>query len=79
MKEKYFYFVFQESHSSPENREHATYGVKVAPDGDRSACCDSISDVSLSEPALSELVRLCNELELSPIHLRDVVEDFLIQ
>ena len=77
MKGKYFYFVFQESRSSPDLCEYVTYGIKVAPDSDHSACCDSISDVSLSEPALAALVRRCNELELSPIHLRDVVEDFL--
>ena len=79
MKGKYFYFVFQESRLSPELREYVTYGVKVAPDGDRDACCDCISDVSLSETALASLVQRCNELELNPVGLRDVVEDFLVQ
>jgi hypothetical protein len=36
-----------------------------------------VSDITCDEEAICELVELCNRLELSPIHLYDVVEDFL--
>lgn len=56
-------------------KEHTTYGVELW------QLCQAvrvIPDVSLDEASVRELVRLCNELELDPIHLDDVVEDFLI-
>ena len=37
----------------------------------------SVHDITADKQALSELVDLCNHLELSTIHLNDVVEDFL--
>ena len=47
-----------------------SYGIAVYDSG--------ISTVISSDrEAVEELVRLCNRLELSPIHLNDVAEDFL--
>ena len=37
----------------------------------------SVHDVTSNKQALDELVSLCNRLELSTVHLMDVVEDFL--
>ena len=37
----------------------------------------SVHDVTTDKQALDELVSLCNRLELSTVHLMDVVEDFL--
>lgn len=37
----------------------------------------SAGDVTDDREALAELVRKCNELGLDPIHLGDVVEDFI--
>lgn len=37
----------------------------------------SVHDVTSDKEALAELVALCNRLELSTIHLKDAVEDFL--
>ena len=37
----------------------------------------SVHDVTTDKQALNELVSLCNRLELSTVHLMDVVEDFL--
>ena len=37
----------------------------------------SIDDISTNEMEIKDLVDKCNRLELSPIHLYDVVEDFL--
>ena len=37
-----------------------------------------IQDVSTDKTKVEKLVNLCNELDLSPIHLNDVLEDFLV-
>ncbi len=38
----------------------------------------TISNVSSDADKLSKLIALCNTLELSPLHLPEVVEDFLL-
>ena len=38
----------------------------------------SVHDITTDKQALDELVSLCNRLELSTVHLMDVVEDFLV-
>ena len=37
----------------------------------------TVCDVTDDKQAIAELVALCNRLELSIVHLMDVVEDFL--
>jgi hypothetical protein len=37
----------------------------------------SVRDMTEDRQEIAELVSLCNHLELSPLHLHDVVEDFL--
>lgn len=37
-----------------------------------------IEDISTEKEKIEKLVRLCNELDLDPIHIHDVVEDFLV-
>lgn len=37
----------------------------------------AIRDISPNKAEIAKLVELCNRLKLSPIHLNDVVEDFL--
>ena len=37
----------------------------------------SVNDITSNKTALAELVRLCNNLNLSAVHLHDVIEDFL--
>ena len=36
-----------------------------------------ISDLSVNIEPVERLVELCNDLQLDPIHLQDVVSDFL--
>ena len=36
-----------------------------------------INDLSINKDRVSKLVYLCNDLQLDPIHIDDVVEDFL--
>ena len=36
----------------------------------------SVSDVSTDRHSLERLIYLCNELNLDPIHLNDILEDY---
>ena len=38
---------------------------------------ESISDISTDIEPIERLVEICNNLQLDPIHLQDVVTDFL--
>lgn len=35
-------------------------------------------DLTTNPTLVTNLVKLCNDLNLSPIHLKDVLEDFLV-
>lgn len=37
----------------------------------------AIEDVACNKPSIEKLIALCNRMSLSPIHLPDVVQDFL--
>ncbi len=54
--------------------EYISYGIELR-HGDE--VIESIKDIDTDGEAVGNLCRLCNELKLSPIHFRDVVEDYL--
>lgn len=69
------YLLLEDVVTSGEITYH-TYGIAVIQLGqDRR---DEYHDICMDHDAASALVEKCNELNLDPIHLKDVVEDFLI-
>lgn len=57
-----------------------SYGIAAYADSEENGIATivaSVHDVTTDKQALDELASLCNRLELSTIHLLDVVEDFL--
>ena len=57
-----------------------SYGIAAYADAEEEGTATivaSVHDVTTDKQALDELVSLCNRLELSTVHLMDVVEDFL--
>lgn len=56
-----------------------SYGIAAYADAEdgTATIVASIHDVTADKQALSELVETCNRLELSLLHLDDVIEDFL--
>lgn len=56
-----------------EDRPHIGYGIGCRADN------SAFEDMSADPIALANLINLCNKLKLSPLHLEDVVEDFLIE
>lgn len=57
-----------------ENESHIGYGIEYS--GEDGLIL--LEDIACHNEELAELIRLCNTLSLSPIHLSDVVEDFLL-
>ena len=55
-----------------------TYGIAcVEEDDGYTELVTQISDVSTNQNEMESLVKLCNQMQLDPIHLRDVGEDFI--
>lgn len=55
---------------------YVAYGI-IAIDIANHSELSYVSDVSLEESAVDELVNLCNEENLELLHLADVINDFL--
>ena len=59
-----------------------SYGIVAYSNADRDGSktiVASVRDVTSDKAGLSRMVNDCNNLELSIVHLNDVVEDFLLQ
>jgi biotin synthase-related radical SAM superfamily protein len=64
------------------NETRTSYGIVAYSNADQDGTktiVASVRDVTSDKVSLSKLVNDCNRLELSTIHLNDVVEDFLLQ
>lgn len=57
-----------------ESGTHRGYGIAVVID---SNIVQKAEDISTDEKAVAHLVSLCNQMELSPTHFLDVVDDFI--
>ncbi len=56
-----------------QKRMHAVYGVDVF------QRVQSVPDIFTDGQSAEQFVNLCNQLQLAPIHLRDVIEDVLVK
>lgn len=57
-----------------DEKEYIGYGIKYADEETNIV----YEDISMNIEMVSWLVEFCNSLVLSPLHLSDVVEDFLV-
>jgi len=71
---RYIYRVVSCVMTDRESGLYRTYGIEVCENGDP---VETIQDISLDRDAVAGLVHTCNRERLEPMHLRDVVEDFL--
>ncbi len=58
---------------SLDGKRYHCYGVRLYYAGTEV----SVEDLSLDKQAVEALVEKCNRLQLSPIHFREVLEDFM--
>lgn len=59
---------------SANGTQYDTYGITVLVDGEP---LSTIGDLSVDPAAVKRLIDLCNREELDPIHLDEVIENFL--
>lgn len=70
-----FYKIRQDQLKDEDIGRYISYGIDVV---ENEAVLRSVKDITTDEARLSGLVDLCNKLQLSPVHLDDVIEDFLV-
>ena len=64
------------------NETRTSYGIVAYSNADQDGSktiVASIRDITTDKTSLIKLVNDCNRLELSTVHLNDVVEDFLLK
>ena len=66
-------YTLLESQKEMDGKSYQCFGVKLSYAG--TEVC--VEDLSLNRSEVEKLVKLCNEQDLSPLHFRDVLEDFL--
>ena len=75
------YGITKEIHLSQASNR-VSYGIAAYSDFSEDDCATvvaAVHHVTSDRQAIANLVSLCNQLELSPTHLHDVVEDFLVE
>ncbi len=59
-----------------DQQEHKGYGISVNYTNIDTPLL--FHDISTNKNDVIKLVSLCNELQLDPIHIRDVIDDYLV-
>ena len=72
---EYSYEVVKETVTSEFLEKYITYGIKVTRNG---SLIELISDISTDRQKAERLASLCNDGQLHPIHIYDIIEDFLV-
>ena len=70
-----FYKIRLDQLKDEDIGRYISYGIDVV---ENEAVLRSVKDITTDEARLSGLVDLCNKLQLSPVQLDDVIEDFLV-
>ena len=74
---EYKYIVVQSTYKNGEITRTGFGSATVEEYDGVTTILESISDISSDIEPIERLVELCNNLQLDPIHLQDVVSDFL--
>ena len=70
------YKIFKEKLIGESDVQYFAYGIEIIKSGITERY---ISDITCSYQKLKKLCLLCNQLEVSPMHIDDVIEDFLCE
>ena len=68
------YRVIKERFTSENGVKYTAYGIKAVENGRE---LRRVADIGCTYVSVKKLCMRCNRLKLSPIHLRDVAEDFV--
>ena len=69
-------YILIKSSYTLEDAEHTTYGIALS---EGSSLIESVNGLSCDKQKVERLAELCTQLDLSPEHLSDVIEDFLAE
>lgn len=73
---KTIYRVVEKTHHLEHDKRYGIAVYSLTPNGEEKLLSVK-NNLTEDKDGLQNLVELCNRLKLSPIHLDDVVEDFL--
>lgn len=65
-----FYTINESKVTNEENEIILSYGISFWE--------KQIKDISVNKTKIETLINLCNQNNLSPIHIYDVIDDFLV-
>lgn len=68
------YVIVEEETECDEYGNVVSYGIAAKKDGRK---LDEVNDISFDRETVKRLAEMFNELELSIVHFRDVLEDLL--
>ena len=72
------YILIEERNDTPELGPYASFGIMaVRRTGEGDQQLAYVRDVSTNRAFAGALVKRCNSAQLSPVHLRDFIEDAL--
>ncbi len=72
-------YIVVKTHHGDREGERLGYGIALMSRGGEGIVeLDLFADVSTEAEGLIKLAKECNDLALEPVHLQDVVEDFLM-
>lgn len=74
-RNNFMYSIFEDKYIL-EGQPYISFGILIISTID-SKVVTKIEDITTSKYELYSLVQLCNDLSLDPIHIYNVVEDFL--
>lgn len=72
----YYYLITHNTFHAEDTGKYQAFGIAVYDES--SHIIRQISDITTDEIAIRQLIQKCNQLRLSPLHLKDVVDDFLL-
>lgn len=73
------YHIFSEQHTHPEIGTYRSYGIRAFRNVDTHIYpVTAIHDITTVQSQAEHLTELCNRHQLSPIHLEDIISDFLV-
>ena len=75
---RYEYFLTEGEYIIDGN-SHLGYGIRLVDKSNLTSDGVTYNDISTNKERVGRLVFLCNELKLYPVHLKDVIEDFLFE
>ncbi len=70
----FLYITHKEIKTSEDGNKYVCYGINVY---ENNKLIKSLSDVFLDRVTAENFVEMCNTCQLHPIHLSDIIEDYL--